>query len=218
MVIQQHLILIKLTLENLKQTFWSKWICIFRETITMSFQSSGIMHRLQNCLKADKSGRPQSEASSCEISDSSCSISAVDRIKLNKNVSTNKPLRDATQILSILLEPMALMSNDAESTANSMIGQLSSAKGLKGSDVLLQILLLIIKNHMKTRTLVDQMKLQTLTIVLILRLLNLCLMALATIEALVLKKPRVQAKGMNLTWDFEHGYYIKQVTINLQLT
>ncbi|KAK9181148.1 hypothetical protein WN944_024285 [Citrus x changshan-huyou] len=97
----------------------------------MSFQNSGIMHRLQNCLKADKSGRPQSEASSCEISDSSCSISAVDRIKLNKNVSTNKPSRDATQMLSILQEPMAVMSNDAESTANSMIGQLSSAKGLK---------------------------------------------------------------------------------------
>ncbi|KAH9648711.1 hypothetical protein KPL70_025707 [Citrus sinensis] len=103
-------------------------------TIFLSLQRySGIMHGLQNCLKADKSGRPQSEASSCEISDSSCSISALDRIKLNKNVSTNKPLRDATQILSILLEPMALMSNDAESTANSMIGQLSSAKGLKES-------------------------------------------------------------------------------------
>ncbi|KAK9181141.1 hypothetical protein WN944_024278 [Citrus x changshan-huyou] len=105
------------------------------ETITMSFQSSGLMRRLQNCLKADKSGRPESEASSCEISDSSCSISAVDRIKLNKNVSTNKPLRDATQILSILLEPMALISNDAESTANSMIGQLPSAKGLKVVDI-----------------------------------------------------------------------------------
>ncbi|KAH9719077.1 DUF2439 domain-containing protein [Citrus sinensis] len=103
------------------------------------FQNAGMMRRNQNFLKADKSGKPQSEASSREIADSSCSISAVDGSKLSKDVPANKPLRDSIQILSILQRPMDVRSNDAGSTDNSMMGQLSSSKGLKGSDVVVDV-------------------------------------------------------------------------------
>ncbi|KAL9439624.1 hypothetical protein AB3S75_025147 [Citrus x aurantiifolia] len=103
------------------------------------FQNAGMMRRNQNFLKADKSGKPQSEASSREIADSYCSISAVDGSKLSKDVPANKPLRDSIQILSILQRPMDVRSNDAGSTDNSMMGQLSSSKGLKGSDVVVDV-------------------------------------------------------------------------------
>ncbi|ESR52536.1 hypothetical protein CICLE_v10023187mg [Citrus x clementina] len=51
-----------------------------------------------NCLQC--AGKPQSEASSREIADSSCSISAVDGSKLSKDVPANKPLRDCMLILA----------------------------------------------------------------------------------------------------------------------
>lgn len=103
------------------------------------FQNAGMMHRNQNFFKAKKSGKPPCEASPSVIANSSCSISAIDRIELSKDVSTNKPLRDAIQIFSILQKPMAVKSNDAGSTDNSMMGQLSSTKGLKGLDAVVDV-------------------------------------------------------------------------------
>lgn len=103
------------------------------------FQNAGMMNRNQNFLKAEKSGKPESEASPRETADSPCSISAVDGIELGKDVPVIKPLRDAIQILSILRKPMAVKSNDAGSTDNSMMGQLSSTKGLKGSEAIVDV-------------------------------------------------------------------------------
>ncbi|KAK6246701.1 hypothetical protein SCA6_009791 [Theobroma cacao] len=70
---------------------------------------TGLMHRVQNCLKTNKSflkGQPQKSACAREYADPSYSISNIDETKLSENVSANKPLRDAIQILSILQKPI----------------------------------------------------------------------------------------------------------------
>ncbi|XP_021300031.1 uncharacterized protein LOC110428513 [Herrania umbratica] len=70
---------------------------------------TGPMHRVQNCLKTNKSflkGKPQKNACSRGYADPSYSISNIDETKLSENVSANKPLRDAIQILSILQKPI----------------------------------------------------------------------------------------------------------------
>lgn len=65
--------------------------------------------KVQNCYKTNKSflkGKPQKIPSSKVNGDRSFSIPCIDETKLSQDIAANKPLRDATEILSILQKPM----------------------------------------------------------------------------------------------------------------
>ncbi|KAL5747740.1 hypothetical protein ACOSP7_024757 [Xanthoceras sorbifolium] len=97
-------------------------------------QISGITQKQQNGLKADKSvgkGKPQKSVCSSKNAGSTSSISG----ETSKSVPKDKPLRDASQILSILQRPMTVKIVDAGCIDNSTAGQLSSIKELEVSDV-----------------------------------------------------------------------------------
>ncbi|XP_044486104.1 uncharacterized protein LOC123211440 isoform X2 [Mangifera indica] len=98
-----------------------------------------ITHEQQNCFEADKfvkKGKLQND-SSRENAGSAFSISSVDGIKWSKSVPTNKPLRNAIQILTILQRPKTPGSGDAGSTGNSLMGQSSSTKTVEVSDAVI---------------------------------------------------------------------------------
>ncbi|TXG50711.1 hypothetical protein EZV62_023235 [Acer yangbiense] len=78
-------------------------------------QKTEIMHKQQNSLRAYKSvvkGKSQTGACSSKNADSTFNISS----EAKKSIPTDNPLRDASQILSILQRPMTVNSIDAGCT------------------------------------------------------------------------------------------------------
>ncbi|KAK2664327.1 hypothetical protein Ddye_002901 [Dipteronia dyeriana] len=97
-------------------------------------QKTEIMHKQQNDLGAYKyviKGKSQNTACSSKNTESTLSISSEGK----KSIPTNNPLRDASQILSILQRPMTENSIDVGCTDNSRTRQLSSIKEVEVSDV-----------------------------------------------------------------------------------
>ncbi|XP_062146507.1 uncharacterized protein LOC133854358 isoform X3 [Alnus glutinosa] len=82
-------------------------------------------------------GAPQNNACLEKDAVSNFSISSVDEIKLSRRVPTNKPIRDAHQILSILQKPTAQESNVADYVNNSTMELGSSTKEPQVSDIVL---------------------------------------------------------------------------------
>ncbi|XP_022773563.1 uncharacterized protein LOC111315806 isoform X2 [Durio zibethinus] len=96
-----------------------------------------MIHRVQNCLKTNKSflqGKPQKIASSKIDAEPSFSISSVGESKLNQNISANKPLRDAAQILSILQKPMMQYSAAMQCIDNNITNPVPSVEDPQNSD------------------------------------------------------------------------------------
>ncbi|XVF29806.1 hypothetical protein REPUB_Repub16aG0002800 [Reevesia pubescens] len=92
---------------------------------------TGMMHGVQNFLKTHKSflkGKPKKIACSKGYEDPSFSISNIDETKLSQNIHANQPLRDATQILSILHKPMMQDSIAKGSTDKNNMNPILSAK------------------------------------------------------------------------------------------
>ncbi|XWS22000.1 hypothetical protein CRYUN_Cryun30bG0105800 [Craigia yunnanensis] len=92
---------------------------------------TGMIHRVQNCLKTNKSflkGKPQKLASSKVYANPSFGISSIDETKLSQNIPANKPLRDATQILSILQKPMMQESVATQSIDKNIMNPVPSVK------------------------------------------------------------------------------------------
>ncbi|XVF63456.1 hypothetical protein PTKIN_Ptkin09bG0088400 [Pterospermum kingtungense] len=98
---------------------------------------TGVIHQVRNCLKTNKSflkGKPQKIASSKENADPSFTISSVDETKLSQNITANKPLRDATQIMSILQKPMMQVIVATQSIDKCIMHPVPSVKDPQNSD------------------------------------------------------------------------------------
>ncbi|XVE60658.1 hypothetical protein DITRI_Ditri05aG0146000 [Diplodiscus trichospermus] len=98
---------------------------------------TGMINRVQNCLKTNKSfwkGKSQKIPSSKVNADPSFSISIIDGTKSSRNVSANKPLRDATQILSILQKPRMQDTLSTQSIDRNIIDPAPSVKEPQNSD------------------------------------------------------------------------------------
>ncbi|TYG79270.1 hypothetical protein ES288_D02G125800v1 [Gossypium darwinii] len=95
-----------------------------------------MIHRVQNRLKTHKSflkGKPQKIASSKVYSDPSFSIPIIAETKSSQNISADKPLRDATQILSILRKPMIQVGITTQSTDKNVMNPVSPVKDPQNS-------------------------------------------------------------------------------------
>ncbi|KAA3484397.1 Glycosyl transferase, family 31 [Gossypium australe] len=95
-----------------------------------------MIHRVQNRLKTRKSflkGKPQKIASSKVYSDPSFSIPIIAETKSSQNISADKPLRDATQILSILRKPMIQVGIATQSIDKNVMNPVSSVKDPQNS-------------------------------------------------------------------------------------